>query len=229
MASAPAKEKSPKVVTIYGRLSFPTFTAQAAYDRSQKGKYPAATVAEAAPDYQLLVEDGQLTKLVNHVEQVFLPYCVAQEAAGEKRDSLSKKEAEDLIKQLVAPFDGPYNTPIKPVHEKTAPLAPECVAAVKVIGNKGTDMELRAIVNDEDELKVPDPDQIKFPVIKPVNESVHDFYPGCYVAVTLNLYAYHNGKHPGFSAGGSVAIFKADGERFGGGVSVDEDEIFLDD
>ena len=53
-------------------------------------------------------------------------------------------------------------------------------------------------------------------------------YPGAYVAVTLNLYAYHNGKLPGFSAGASVAVFKADGERFGGGTTVDEDEIFLD-
>jgi hypothetical protein len=53
-------------------------------------------------------------------------------------------------------------------------------------------------------------------------------YPGAYVAVTANLYAYHNGKPPGFSAGCSVAVFKADADRFGGGVAVDEDEIFMD-
>ena len=35
---ATAKEINPKVVTIYGRLSFPSFTTQQAYELSQKGK-----------------------------------------------------------------------------------------------------------------------------------------------------------------------------------------------
>jgi hypothetical protein len=224
-----AQQKSPKTVTIYGRLSFPTWTAQAAYDRSQKGKYPAADVASAAPDFQLLVEQAQLDKLRTHVETVFMPYCVQQDAAGEKRDTLTKKEADDLIKQIKsATFDGVYNTPIKPVHEKTVPLAPEAVATVKVIGNKGTDIELRAIVAGENELLVPEPDLLSFPVVRPIGQTVHQMYAGAYVAVTLNLYAYHNGKLPGFSAGASVAVFKADGERIGGGTTVDEDEIFAD-
>lgn len=221
--------KSPKTVTIYGRLSFPTFTAKEAYDRSQKGNYPAADIASASPDYQLLVEDKQLEKLRNHVVNEFFPYCQAQAAAGEKRDVLDAKEVKQLTEQIMDPaFDGNFNTPFKPVHEKTAPLAPEAVAAIKVIGSKGTDIELKAIVNSEDELAVPDPDQMTFPVIKPLSTTVFSMYPGCYVAVTLNLYAYHNGKLPGFSAGSGVAIFKADGERFGGGVAIDEDEIFLD-
>lgn len=220
--------KNPKTVTIYGRLSFPTFTAKAAYDRSQKGKYPAADIASAAPDFQLLLEQAQLDKFVTHVTGEFFPYCLQQEKDGEKRDVLDAKEIKALIEQLSDPFDGPYNTPLKPVHEKTAPLAPEAVAAIKVIGNKGVDVELKAIVNNEDELLVPDPDLLDYPVIKPIGQTVHSMYPGAYVAATLNLYAYHNGKHPGFSAGGGTAVFKADGERFGGGVSVDEDEIFMD-
>jgi len=223
------KQKNPKVVTIYGRLSFPTFTAQAAFERSQKGQYPAKSVAEAAPDFQLLLEQAQLDKLMNHITGEFFPYCIAQEQAGEKRDVLSDKEVAKLTADITGDLaDQNFNTPIKPIHEKTAPLAPECVAAVKVIGNKGVDMELKAIVNEEDELKVPDPDLLKFPVIKPLHTTVHDMYPGCYVAVTLNLYAYHNGKNPGFSAGASTAVFKMEGERFGGGTSVDEDEIFAD-
>jgi hypothetical protein len=226
---AQPKEKNPKLVTIYGRLSFPVWTAQAAYDRSQKGKYPAADVASAAPDFNLLVEQPQLDKLTNHISSVFLPYCVEQEKAGEKRDALSAKEAKDLESQLnEADFSGVYNIPVKPVPEKTVPLAPEAVASVKVIGNKGVDIELKAIVNGEDELLVPDPDQLTWPVLKPIGQTVHQMYAGCYVAVTINLYAYHNGKLPGFSAGGAVAVFKADGDRIGGGVSIDEDEIFLD-
>lgn len=226
---ADTKEKNPKVVTIYGRLSFPTLTAQAAYEQSQKGSYPAKDVSEAAPNFQLLLETAQLNKIRSFVEDTFLPYCVKQHEAGEKRDSLDAKEVKALIAQINEPdFDGNYNTPFKPVHEKTAPLAPETVATVKVIGNKGVDMDVKAIVNADDELAVPDPDILKFPVIKPIGQTVHSLYPGCYVAVTLNLYAYHNGKLPGFSAGASVAIFKADGDRFGGGVTVDEDEIFAD-
>lgn len=222
-------EKNPKTVTFYGRLSFPTFTAKEAYERSMKGKYPAADVASASPDFQLIVEEAQLDKVRDHVIDVFFPYCIEQSTKGEKRDVLDAKEVKELTKQIKASdFDGPYNTPFKPVHEKTAELAPEAVATIKVIGNKGADIELKAIVNTEDELAVPDPDQISFPVIKPIGQTVHQMYPGAYVAVTANLYAYHNGKHPGFSAGAGVAVFKADGERFGGGKAIDEDEIFLD-
>jgi hypothetical protein len=221
--------KNPKVVTIYGRLSFPTFTADEAFARSQKGQYPAKSVAEAAPDFQLLLEQPQLDKLMNHITNEFFPYCIEQSDKGEKRDVLNANEVKKLTSDITGDLaDQNFNTPIKPIHEKTAPLAPECVAAIKVIGNKGVDLELKAIVTDEDELKVPDPDLLTFPVIKPIGQTVHSMYPGCYVAVTLNLYAYHNGKNPGFSAGGSTAVFKMDGERFGGGTSVDEDEIFAD-
>jgi len=200
-----------------------------AFARSQKGQYPAKSVAEAAPDFQLLLEQPQLDKLMGHITNEFFPYCIEQEKNGEKRDVLSDKEVAKLTADITGDLaDQNFNTPLKPIHEKTAPLAPECVAGIKVIGNKGVDMELKAIVADEEELKVPDPDLLTFPVIKPIGQTVHSMYPGCYVAVTLNLYAYHNGKNPGFSAGASTAVFKMDGERFGGGTSVDEDEIFAD-
>lgn len=226
--AASTKQKNPKTVTIYGRLSFPTFTAQEAYDRSLKGDYPAKSVQDAKPDFQLLVENHQLEKLVNHIETVFLPYCVEQEKNGEKKDKLTKKEADDLLKQVKSVSDSPYNTPLKPVHEKTAPLVPECVATVKVIGNAGVDMDLSAIVTDEDDLVVNDGSILSFPVVRPINETKFSMYAGAMVACTLNLYAYHNGKNPGFSAGGSTAVFKADADRIGGGVTVDEDEIFAD-
>ena len=223
------KAKDPKTVTIYGRLSFPTWTAKEAYDRSQSGSYPAASVDVAQPSFNLLVEQAQFDKLLNHVEQVFLPYCVEQSEKGEKRDVLDKAEVKKLLDGIKNDLaDQTFNTPFKAVPEKTVEHAPEAVASIKAIGNKGVDIEQKAIVNSEDELAVPDPDLINFPVIKPIGQTVHSMYPGCYVAVTLNLYAYHNGKHPGFSAGASVAVFKADGDRIGGGTTVDEDEIFAD-
>jgi hypothetical protein len=220
---------SPKTLTIYGRLSFPTWTAAEAYALSQKGNYPAADVASAAPHFQLLVSATQWEKFLKHATEVFLPYCLEQSKKGDKKDALDAKDVAALAAGLEGDLaDQPYNTPAKPVHEKTAPLVPDAVAAIKCIGQKGTDIELKAIVNDESELSVPDPDLISFPVIKPIGATVHQMYPGAFVAATLNLYAYRNGKHPGFSAGVSTAVFKMDGDRIGGSVSVDEDAIFMD-
>lgn len=220
---------NPKTVTIYGRLSFPTFTAQEAYERSQKGQYPAKDVASAAPDFLLLVNDTQWAKFLKHATEVFLPYCAEQSAAGEKKDALDAKEVKALIDGINGDLaDQVYNTPAKPVHEKSQELDPDAVATIKCIGPKGGNIELKAIVNNEAELSVPDPDLLSFPAIKPIGQTIHDMYPGAYVAATLNLYAYKNGKHPGFSAGVTTAVFKMDGERFGGGTDVDQDEIFLD-
>jgi hypothetical protein len=126
------------------------------------------------------------------------------------------------------PANAVVNTPFKVISEKTAVLRPDAVAAVKCIGGKGTDIELKAIVNSEAELAVPDPDILSFPVIKPIAATTHQMYAGCQVAATLNLYAYKNGKNPGFSAGVSVAVFRADDDRFGGSVGIDESEIFMD-
>lgn len=220
---------NPQTVTTYGRLSFPSFTVQEAYDLSLRGSYPEKSLADSRPHFQLLLEQAQLDKVRDKAIKEFLPFCVEQDARGEKRNSLTKAETDELAAQLQKPgFAGPYNTPFKEVNEKTAPLAPEAVATLKVIGNRGVDFELKAIVNSESELAVPEPDLLAFPVIRPLHQTVHTMYPGAYVAVTLNLYAYRNGKLPGFSAGGSVAVFKADAERFGGGVAMDEDAIFMD-
>lgn len=220
--------ENPKQITIYGRLSFPSWTAKEAYDLSLKGSYPAKDVADAAPHFQLLVNDAQWQKFYKHATEVFLPYCAEQFAKGEKRDALSTAEVKQLADGLLDLENQTFNTPAKPVHPKTAELAPDAVATIKAIGPKGGDIDQKAIVHGEHELSVPDPDQLTWPAVKPINVSVHSMYPGCYVAATLNLYAYHNGKHPGFSAGATTAVFKMDGDRFGGTVAVDEDSIFMD-
>lgn len=218
-----------KTVTFYGRLSYPTWTAAEAFNRSQRGQYPANSIAEAAPDFQLLVTEAQFKKVLDHCVNVFLPYCKEQHDKGEKRDALEAGEVKKLIESIQGDLaDQVYNSPFKLVSDKTADLAPDAVAAVKVIGPKGEDFILKAIVNDESELSVPDPDILQFPVIKPLSATTHQMYPGAVVAVTVNLYAYRNGKLPGFSAGANVAVFRSDAERFGGGVDVDTDEIFLD-
>lgn len=222
--------KSPKNVTIYGRLSFPTFDYQQAVAKNAKSQYAKADPADVTPDFNLLVERPQLDKLRNHILNEFLPYCVEQSTKGEKRDALDQKQA-DRIKAIIESEDWDAQPPyicIKPVSEKTQELAPEALASVKVLGNKGTDIIQQAIVQDESELAVPDPDRVDYPAILPIGQTVHSLYGGCYAAATLNLYAFVSGKAPGMSAAASVCVFKADGDRFGGGVTVDEDEMFMD-
>ena len=222
--------KSPKNVTIYGRLSFPTFDYTQAVAKNAKSQYAKADPADVTPDFNLLLERAQLDKLRNHILNEFLPYCVEQSTKGEKRDALDAKQA-DRIKAIVESEDWENQPPyicIKPVPAKTMELAPEALASVKVLGNKGTDIVQQAIVQDESELAVPDPDRVDYPAILPISQTVHTLYGGCYAAATLNLYAFVSGKAPGMSAAASVCVFKADGDRFGGGVSVDEDEMFLD-
>ena len=222
--------KSPKNVTIYGRLSFPNFDYAQAVARNAKSQYVKADPADVTPDFNLLLEQPQLDKLVKHVLDEFLPYCVEQSKKGDKRDALTQAEADKIAKIIKAgDWDSqPPYIPIKPVNDKTAELAPEALVSVKVNGNKGTDILQQAIVQDESELAVPDPDRVDYPAIMPIGQTVHSLYGGCYAAATLNLYAYISGKLPGFSAAASVCVFKADGDRFGGGVSVDADEMFLD-
>lgn len=221
--------KNPKQVTIYGRLSFPVFSYAEAVARNPKSKFPKKP-DEITPEFNLLVEDAQLAKLIDHVKGEFLPNCLQRSIDGEKKDALTKAEVAKIVKALDAAdweTQPPYLS-IKAVNAKTQVLVPEAVASIKINGNRGVDIEQKAIVNNEQELVVPDPDILQFPVIKPISATVHQMYPGAYVAATLNLYAYISGALPGFSASASVAVFKADADRLGGGTAIDEDEIFAD-
>lgn len=222
------KEIDPRKVTIYGRLSYPTFTAQEAFELSQRGNYPAASPAAAKPGFMLAVEADQLKKFRDHVENQFFPFIEQRAKEGEKSSALDAKQIALLKESIDANGSGVCNTPWKEMDDKAQETFPEAVALLKFIGNAGVDIKQMAIVRDEDELAVPDPDILRFPVLLPINETVHTMYAGCYVAVTCNLYAYTQGKLPGFSAGATTAVFKQDGDRIGGGVEVDEDEIFAD-
>lgn len=223
--------KNPATVTIYGRLSYPVWTHAEAVVRNSKSKFVQTDHSKIAPEFNLVVEDGQLEKFNKHVTDVFFPWCLERNKAGEKSsiNNLDAKQIKVLTDELLKEdHDMPgFYIPVKSIPEKTVELAPECSAMIKVVGNKGQDIELEAIVNDESELKIPDPDIMKYPIRRPIGQTVHDMYAGCYVVATLNLYSYTDPK-PGFSASASVAIFKADGEPFGGGVKVDDEEIFLD-
>lgn len=225
-----AVSANPKQVTIRGRLSFPVFDYQQAVARNATSQYPKADKADVTPEFHLLLEQTMLDKFTTHVLDVFLPYCEQQHANGEKRDALDPKQVEK-IRKLIESEDWENQPPyisIKPVPEKTQELAPEALVSLKVIGQKATDMEQQAIVRSEDELAVPDPDRVQYPVILPIGQTTHNLYGGCNAVATLNLFAFVSGKQPGFSASASVCVFHSDNDRFGGGVAVDEDAMFMD-
>lgn len=222
--------KTPTTVTIRGRLSFPNFDYAQAVARNKKSQFPKADEADVTPDFNLLLERPMLDKFLTFVKDEFLPYCVEQEKQGQKRNALTQAQVDKILKILDAEdWDSqPPYIPIKPVNEKTADLAPEALVSLKVVGNRGTDIVQQAIVQDESELAVPDPDRVDYPAILPIGQTVHSLYGGCNAAATLNLYSFISGKLPGFSASASVCVFHSDNDRFGGGVAVDEEEMFLD-
>lgn len=218
-----------KEITVFGRLSFPLFTAEQAFQNSQGSKFPAKSVGDAKPSFNLVLGQEQHDKLLNHIKTVFLPYVIEQGKAN-ARDGLTEKDVAKLIKELDENFDDPsLNLPFREASEKTKDLDPEAISTMKVIGNAGVDIVQKAIVSSEDELVDMANPPSKFKAIVDMKDSVFDMYPGCNVGVTVNLYAYLNGKNPGFSAGGSTVVFRGDNDRFGGGTAVDADAMFMED
>ena len=225
---------NPKNVTIRGRLSFPRFSHREAVAANQKSNFPEADPNDVAPEFNLLIEQAQLDKLKDHIRDVFLPYVEEQFTKKEKRDALDPKVVKKILAKLdaddyeaVAP-----HLPMKEISKKNAEAAPECVASVKIVGRKGADITLKARVENEQQLLVPDPDILNYPVLKPLAETVFQMYAGAYVAATLNLYAFfQSASVNGISAGANTAVYlgNLEGERFGGGVEVNEDDIFLDE
>ena len=226
--------KNPKNVTIRGRVSFPVWTYNEAIERNKTSKFPENDPAKIKPEFNLLVEEGQLDKLTDHILNVFLPYCAEQYKKGEKeRDAMEPKVIKriaDLIKSGDWEAQPPF-LPIKKISEKNAENAPECVASIKVAGPRGADFDLRATVYEEGQLLVPDADILSYPVQKKLGETVFQMYPGAYAITTLNLFSFFSSNAIfGVSAGANVAFYMGnlEGERFGGGSDIDEDEIFAD-
>lgn len=234
-------DKNPKNVTIYGRLSFPKFTHKEALASALKStiagiaKKAADSPDEITPEFNLLVEQAQLDKLKTHILDVFIPFVEENYAKDPKsRDSLDPKLIAKLKAKVEAEdWDGAPFLPMKTVTEKNQEAVPEAVASVKLSGSKGTDIKLMATVYSEDQLLVPDPDIISYPFITELSKTVFSMYAGAYVTATLNLFAFNASSNVnGISAGANVAVYRGnlEGARLGGGgLDIDEEDIFLDD
>lgn len=224
-------QASPKrMEAIKGRLSFNKLTAVEAYAEASTGPFAAnvKTVADAKPYATVLLTQSQYERVLAKVMDEFFPYCAAQYKISDKeKDALSPAEIKSLVQQIEN-GSGPYNTPFKAPSDKTLELMPDCAVMMKLIGKAGSDYEVHAIVNDQSELAVPDPDLLKKTVM-PINETKHALYNGCWVISPVNLYGYKNGKNPGFSAGSNFLVFSKNDTAFSGGGKLDSDSIFAAD
>jgi len=220
---------NPQVCTVSGRLSWPNLTMDQAIVQNGKSKFPKAP-EKIAPSFSVLVEQSQVDKIIEHAETVFLPWCVAQGLAGETRSALTQKEADKILAFLKDQDweAAPPHTPLKAVSDKTQPMAPTAVASIKVEGRPGVNITQSAHARTEADL-AQGVEIAALPAIVPIGQTVYELYPGCNVAVTLNMYAFVASKMPGYTASATTVVFKGDNDRFGGGSDVDEDEIFLDD
>ena len=225
-------DKNPKQLTIKGRLSFPRFAHKEAVAANEKSKFKKADPNEVSSEINLLVEQDQLDKLKDHILNVFLPYVEEQTVKKEKRDTLNPKLVQKIKDKIAQEdWDGSPFLPMKAVSEKNAESAPEAVSSIKITGPKGADITLKARVENEQQLVIPDPDQLSWPTIVPIDKSVFSPYAGAYFAATLNLFAFESSSTVnGISAGANTAVYlgNLEGARFGGGTDVDEDEIFMD-
>lgn len=224
-------EKNPQNVTIRGRLSWPVWTVAEALKRNPKSKFPKPD-DQVKASFNLLLAEAQTEKLLEHLKDVFFPWCIEQEKAGQK-SGLTAAQVKKLTRNIDErdwETDGVFGL-IGPVPEKSAELAPEAEINVKVNGLKGRDLEKKVVVKSKDQLRN-DTDDIVIPprgLILPEADTTLEVYPGSIVAATINLFAFV-GAQPGVTASTGAAIFVQDADRFGGGGAViDEDDIFMDD
>lgn len=218
------------VPTLPGRLSFHRLTAVEAFEEAKKGPFPVADVSAAAPYANLLLTQGHYERLLKQVYDVYFPAAIELYKQDEKaKGSLSQAQV-DQLKQELETLSGLLVTPFKAPSEKTLDLFPDCAASVKVLGTKGTDMDVKAIITKQDEVADEEVDLIVTGrTIVPIEKTKKKLYSGCWVvAKGLRFFAYNTGgpKKPGFSLGGNELVFARDDASFSGGIVVSDDDIF---
>lgn len=220
----------PQTVTITGRLTFPTFAMTEAIARNTTSMYPKPA-DKIAPEFNLFLEQAQLDKLVRHIRDEFIPFAVKRGQDKETRNVISDKHQKRLLDSLTEAdwAEQPPFLPIKAIPVKSSELVPEAVAMLKVMGRAGQDIHQKAVVTGIDDLTHGTSEPVSYPAVMPIRDTVFSLYSGCRAAATLNLYAYVATGSPGISAQATTIVFKGDDTPFGGGVDVDEEELFLDD
>ena len=227
---APANNEFKKF-NARGAITYSNFTMGQARAANERSDYPK-TPEKIAPDVQLLLDEVQFERIRTHLVDVYLPEAVARKKAGEKKDAFDQKQADKIARALEErDFDGPPHLPVKKVYEKTLDLAPWAVATLKFAGTAGRDIDQQAKVTEESELLVPPTDVLAFPLLRPINETKHELYPGAWAYATLNLSGYASSAASwGISAYANTVVFLEDRDRLAGGAAgLDTEDIFLED
>lgn len=217
-----------------GAITYSQFTMPQAVANNERSKFPKQP-DKIAPSIQLLLDAAQLDRIITHIRDVYLPEAAKRGAAGDKRDAFDAAQIKKFEKALKERGDegwlsqNPY-LPFSQVYAKTLEVAPWAVATLKFTGTAGKDFDQQARVNKEDELKVPDDKILSYPVLRPIDQTVHELYPGAWAYATLNLSGYvQSASNYGISAYANTVVFLEDRDRLAGGAALDEDDIFLDD
>ena len=218
-----------------GAITYSQFTmAQALANNANRTQYKK-TDDKVAPQVQFLLDQAQVDRIVAHIRDTYLPETLVRNGRGEKRDSFDQKQVTKILKALDErqaegwQSESPF-LPIKQVYKKTLEVAPWAIATLALTGTAGRDIEQLARVNDESELRVPDPNLLSFPALKPIDQTVHELYPGAWAYATLNLSGYvQSASNFGISAYSNTVVFLEDRDRLAGGMSLDESSIFMDD
>ena len=224
---------------VRGRLTYSNLTMARAVVANDNPKRKFKTPADKiAPDFQLLLTQPQVEKLVTHLVDEFIPEAVARHKAGEKKNVLDPKRADKAKTYFAAglaggpeAWDEPPYMPLRNVYTKSLDLMPEAWATFKASGSAGRDIELLAKVMEESQLKVPDDTARVYPLLAPIHETQFEMYPGSRVFATARFFAYDSGPGTwGINAYANQLVFVGDADRFGGGaVDVDAEGVFMDD
>lgn len=220
-----------KKLNIRGAITYSQFTMAQAKANNERSSYPDPE-DRIAPSVQLLLDETQYERVRTHIIDVYLPEAVARAKAKEKKDAIEQKYADRIKANLEnRELEGPPYLLVKEVYAKSVEAVPWAVATLKFKGTAGRDIEKLARVNDESELRVPDPNALTFPTVRPIDETVHELYPGAWAYATLNLSGYFTSAGSyGISAYSNSVVFLENRDRLGGGGGVlDTEDIFLDD
>lgn len=223
----------PKALTIRGRLSFPNFTYEQALRQNKKSDYPKAD-EKVRPNFNMLLTQVQQDKLIAYIKDEFLPWVEEQEKAYPKASDKSGLSAANIKKITRALDEADWEVDkilglLGPVPERTVDLAPEAVSSLRVTGFPRQDLTQKVLVTDLDQLK--NPVDVVLPArgeFYPQEDTKVELYPGCHVAAQLDMWAFTAVGNPGITATTPAVLFIADGERFGGGGGIDEEDVFMD-
>lgn len=231
----------PEPINIGGILSYPTWTAQQAYDSAHRAdsklqpNQRPASVDQAKASVQILLNQSQLDKVVAHLIDVVLPYALEQGADGKQSFALDQSEADLLIKNIE---DQNWRAklgiiPFQPIGEATQEKAPNAVVGIQAKSYKGGQNIIKqAFVTEELQL-------VSKPFVKPdiynISDTVFDMVAGDFVKSTISFYVGVYNGNPTISCNTNAVVRWKEGTPFAGGGSdsagmlADGDDMFMDD